>query len=35
VVVPALGENVAEATITRWLKAPGDRIEAETGGRLR
>ncbi|BAH55471.1 2-oxo acid dehydrogenase subunit E2 [Rhodococcus opacus] len=26
-VLPSLGENVTEATITRWLKAPGDRIE--------
>jgi 2-oxoglutarate dehydrogenase E2 component (dihydrolipoamide succinyltransferase) len=27
VVLPSLGENVTEATITRWLKAPGDRVE--------
>lgn len=27
--MPALGENVDEGTITRWLKQPGDRIEAE------
>ncbi|QSE84619.1 2-oxo acid dehydrogenase subunit E2 [Rhodococcus koreensis] len=26
-VLPSLGENVTEATITRWLKSPGDRIE--------
>ncbi|RYE43201.1 MAG: dihydrolipoyllysine succinyltransferase [Hyphomicrobiales bacterium] len=26
-VLPSLGENVSEATITRWLKSPGDRIE--------
>ncbi|MFC9556719.1 2-oxo acid dehydrogenase subunit E2 [Rhodococcus sp. NPDC056960] len=28
VVLPSLGENVTEATITRWLKARGDRVEA-------
>lgn len=27
--LPVLGENVEEGTITRWLKQPGDRIEAE------
>jgi 2-oxoglutarate dehydrogenase E2 component (dihydrolipoamide succinyltransferase) len=27
--LPSLGEGVTEATITRWLKAPGDRVEAE------
>ncbi|MBV6762988.1 2-oxo acid dehydrogenase subunit E2 [Rhodococcus opacus] len=27
VVLPSLGENVTEATITRWLKSRGDRIE--------
>src|SRR5258705_2363964 len=27
VVLPSLGENVTEATITRWLKAAGDRLE--------
>ncbi|QHE66753.1 2-oxo acid dehydrogenase subunit E2 [Rhodococcus sp. WAY2] len=27
--MPALGENVDEGTITRWLKQPGDRIDAE------
>ncbi|MBC8104580.1 MAG: E3 binding domain-containing protein, partial [Cytophagales bacterium] len=26
--VPALGESVVEATIARWLKAPGDLITA-------
>ncbi|MGV9864340.1 2-oxo acid dehydrogenase subunit E2 [Rhodococcus koreensis] len=26
--LPSLGENVTEATITRWLKALGDRVEA-------
>ncbi|UOT03747.1 2-oxo acid dehydrogenase subunit E2 [Rhodococcus opacus] len=26
--LPSLGENVTEATITRWLKAVGDRVEA-------
>jgi 2-oxoglutarate dehydrogenase E2 component (dihydrolipoamide succinyltransferase) len=27
--MPALGENVEEGTITRWLKQPGDAIEAD------
>ncbi|WP_228001428.1 2-oxo acid dehydrogenase subunit E2 [Nocardia australiensis] len=27
--MPALGESIEEGTITRWLKAPGDRVEAE------
>lgn len=27
IVVPALGESVVEATISRWLKKPGDRVE--------
>ncbi|GAB86944.1 2-oxo acid dehydrogenase subunit E2 [Gordonia rubripertincta] len=27
--MPALGESVEEGTITRWLKEPGDRVEAE------
>jgi len=29
VLMPSLGENVTEATITRWLKCPGDRIVAD------
>ncbi|MGW4126478.1 biotin/lipoyl-containing protein, partial [Nocardia sp. NPDC004711] len=29
VTLPSLGENVSEATITRWLKQPGDTIEAD------
>ena len=27
--MPALGESVDEGTITRWLKQPGDHVEAE------
>ncbi|MGW8815886.1 2-oxo acid dehydrogenase subunit E2 [Gordonia terrae] len=27
--MPALGESVEEGTITRWLKEPGERVEAE------
>ncbi|MGI8311778.1 2-oxoglutarate dehydrogenase, E2 component, dihydrolipoamide succinyltransferase [Saccharopolyspora hattusasensis] len=27
--MPALGEGVTEGTVTRWLKATGDRIEAD------
>lgn len=26
ITVPALGESVSEATVTRWLKAPGDAV---------
>jgi len=29
VTMPALGESVTEGTVTRWLKAVGDRIEAD------
>ncbi|MBT8226341.1 MAG: 2-oxoglutarate dehydrogenase, E2 component, dihydrolipoamide succinyltransferase, partial [Dactylosporangium sp.] len=29
VAMPALGESVTEGTITRWLKAVGDRVEAD------
>jgi 2-oxoglutarate dehydrogenase E2 component (dihydrolipoamide succinyltransferase) len=29
VILPKMGESVAEATITTWLKKEGDRIEAE------
>ena len=28
VVMPALGESVSEGTITRWLKRPGEHVEA-------
>src|SRR3954454_17063611 len=27
--VPALGESVTEATVARWLKQPGDRVERD------
>src|SRR4051812_3672226 len=27
--MPALGESVTEGTITRWLKAEGDRVEVD------
>src|SRR6202012_2053299 len=27
--LPKMGESVAEATIIKWLKKPGDRIEAD------
>ena len=26
IVVPSLGESVTEATVARWLKAPGDAV---------
>ncbi|EPY93333.1 biotin/lipoyl-containing protein, partial [Streptomyces noursei] len=29
VTLPALGESVTEGTVTRWLKAEGERIEAD------
>ncbi|MCS0636304.1 2-oxoglutarate dehydrogenase, E2 component, dihydrolipoamide succinyltransferase [Streptomyces sp. LP05-1] len=29
VTLPALGESVTEGTVTRWLKAEGDRVEAD------
>ncbi|MFE0328377.1 biotin/lipoyl-containing protein, partial [Streptomyces sp. NPDC058960] len=29
VVLPALGESVTEGTVTRWLKAVGDTVEAD------
>ena len=29
VTMPRLGESVTEGTVTRWLKAEGDRIEAD------
>lgn len=28
-ILPKMGESVAEATITKWLKQPGDRIEVD------
>ena len=27
--MPALGESVTEGTVTRWLKAVGDSVEAD------
>ena len=27
--VPQLGESISEATVTRWMKAPGDAVEAD------
>ena len=29
ILLPKMGESVAEATIIRWLKNPGDRVEAD------
>ena len=29
VTLPALGESVTEGTVTRWLKAEGERVEAD------
>ena len=29
IVVPALGESITEATVAKWLKKPGDEIEAD------
>ena len=27
--VPALGESITEATVAKWLKIPGDSVEAD------
>lgn len=29
ITMPQLGESVTEGTVTRWLKAPGDRVEVD------
>ena len=29
IVVPALGESITEATVAKWLKKPGDSVEAD------
>ncbi|MBW1599194.1 biotin/lipoyl-containing protein, partial [Streptomyces sp. JJ38] len=29
VTLPALGESVTEGTVTRWLKAEGETVEAD------
>ena len=29
VILPKMGESVAEATITTWLKSEGDTVESE------
>ncbi len=29
IVVPALGESITEATVSKWLKNPGDQVEAD------
>jgi 2-oxoglutarate dehydrogenase E2 component (dihydrolipoamide succinyltransferase) len=29
IVVPALGESISEATVAKWLKNPGDTVEAD------
>ena len=29
IVVPALGESITEATVAKWLKNPGDAVEAD------
>ncbi len=28
-VMPQMGESIAEATIARWLKSPGDTVEKD------
>ena len=28
-VMPQMGESIAEATIARWLKAPGEQVEKD------
>ena len=27
VIVPQIGQSIAEATIVKWMKNPGDRVE--------
>ena len=29
IVVPVLGESITEATVAKWLKNPGDAVEAD------
>ena len=29
ILVPALGESITEATVAKWLKNPGDTVEAD------
>ena len=29
IVVPVLGESITEATVAKWLKKPGDEVEAD------
>ncbi|MET0916101.1 MAG: biotin/lipoyl-containing protein, partial [Jiangellaceae bacterium] len=29
VTLPALGESVTEGTVTRWLKQPGEQVQAD------
>ena len=29
IVVPVLGESIIEATVAKWLKNPGDAVEAD------
>ena len=29
ILVPVLGESITEATVAKWLKKPGDRVEAD------
>ena len=29
ILVPALGESITEATVSKWLKNEGDKIEAD------
>src|SRR5438132_1361752 len=35
IIMPQLGESIAEGTIVRWLIAPGGRIEPDHGDRRR
>ena len=29
ILVPVLGESITEATVAKWLKNPGDKVEAD------
>ena len=29
ILVPVLGESITEATVAKWLKNPGDKVDAD------
>ena len=34
VVMPQMGESIAEGTVVRWIKKPGDKVERDAGKKL-